>query len=65
MEKDFPELLTVVHENEGALSGETRSRIFVKMYVAARDSGLIRALGPELWQTLCVLATYMNRRMLA
>ena len=65
MARDFPELITVVHEDEGSMTGETRSKVFVKLYIAARESGLIRALGPDLWQTLCVLATRMNRDGLA
>ena len=38
--------------------GETR--MFVKMYFDARDSGLLAALGDREWRTLCVLATYMD-----
>lgn len=41
-------------------TGEGETRMFVKLYFEARDSGLIRALGPHRWQTLSCLATYMN-----
>lgn len=36
------------------------SSVYVKLHVTARTSGLIGKLGPERWQTLCVLATFMD-----
>jgi len=36
-------------------------RIFIKVYVAVRTSGLLGALPAELWQTLCCVATFMDR----
>lgn len=41
-------------------SGKKETRIFVKMYVEAVHSGLIADMGPERWQTLCVIAAFMN-----
>lgn len=37
-----------------------QERVFVKVFAFARTSGLIAALGAQRWQTLSVLATYMN-----
>jgi hypothetical protein len=39
---------------------KTETRIFVKMYVEAVHSGLIADMGAERWQTLCVIAAFMN-----
>lgn len=36
------------------------NRLFVKLYLQARESGLLAALSDRNWKTLCVLATYMN-----
>jgi len=41
-------------------TGREETRMFVKMYFEARDSGLLGHMPPELWQTLCALATYMD-----
>ncbi len=41
-------------------TGRSQTRMFVKMYFEARDSGLLATMPPELWITLCCLATYMN-----
>ncbi|MCR9095660.1 MAG: helix-turn-helix domain-containing protein [bacterium] len=41
-------------------TGNTLSRMFVKMYFAARDSGLLADIGDIRWRTLCCLATYMD-----
>ncbi|UJF36599.1 helix-turn-helix domain-containing protein [Paenibacillus hexagrammi] len=38
----------------------TGADIFVKMHVSARTSGLMREMPPDLWKTLCALATYMD-----
>lgn len=42
------------------LTGERQERLFLKMYVAARTSGLLAAISDRTWKTLCVLATYMD-----
>jgi len=42
------------------ITGEREERIFLKMYVAARTSGLLAAISDRDWKTLCVLATYMD-----
>lgn len=56
-------LITVETQSEyNATSGEKETRIFVKMYVEAVHSGLIAELGPERWQTLCVIAAFMNEQ---
>ncbi|AMQ66697.1 DNA binding protein [Bacillus phage Mgbh1] len=39
---------------------EKETKIFVKMYVDAVSSGLIADMGPDNWQTLCVIASYMD-----
>jgi hypothetical protein len=39
---------------------EERSELYIKLFITARASGLMGALGPERWQTLCTLATYMD-----
>ena len=43
------------------LSGERVERLFLKMYVAARTSGLLAAISDRDWKTLCVMATYMDK----
>ena len=43
-----------------ALTKTVERRVFTKVYSYARTSGLIAALGPRGWQTLTVLATYMD-----
>jgi len=35
-------------------------RVFVKLYVAARTSGLLAAISDRDWKTLCTLATFMD-----
>lgn len=35
--------------------------LFVKLYLRARDSGFLAAIGDRDWRTLCVLAMYMNQ----
>lgn len=37
------------------------SKIFVKVYVEIRQSGLLAEISDRDWKTLCVLATYMNQ----
>lgn len=54
-------LVTVEVQRERDLfSGEMAERIFVKLYVAARESGLLAAISDRDWKTLCTLATYMD-----
>src|SRR5215212_1059714 len=54
-------LVTVEAQSEvDLLSGERSERIFLKLYVEARRSGLLAAISDRDWKTLCVVATYMN-----
>jgi Helix-turn-helix domain len=39
---------------------QVKPRIFLKMYTDAVHDGLIAALGADLWQTLCVVAAFMD-----
>lgn len=56
------QLVTIESQQELDLfSGRLQERTFVKLYVAARASGLLRAMSDRDWKTLCVLATYMDR----
>jgi hypothetical protein len=42
-------------------SKKWEDRIFVKLYVAARTSGLLAAMSDRDWKTLCTLATFMDK----
>lgn len=42
-------------------SKKWEDRIFVKLYVAARTSGLMAAISDRDWKTLCTLATFMDK----
>jgi biotin operon repressor len=54
-------LVTVETQREQDLfSGRLAERTFVKLYVAARESGLLAAISDRDWKTLCTLATYMD-----
>jgi hypothetical protein len=54
-------LLSVEIQNEHSITtGQRETRIFVKMYVDAVHSGLIADMGADNWQTLCVIAAFMN-----
>jgi hypothetical protein len=54
-------LVTVESQEEfDLLSGEREQRVFLKLYVAARTSGLLAAISDRDWKTLCTLATYMD-----
>ena len=56
-------LISVEAQTEHSLtSGKQETRIFVKMYVDAVRSGLIADMGAENWQTLCVIASFMNEK---
>ena len=55
------QLVTIETQAEfDLLSGQRSERIFLKMYVAARTSGLLATISVRNWKTLCVLATYMD-----
>lgn len=41
-------------------SKKWEDRVFVKLYVAARTSGLMKAISDRDWKTLTVLATFMD-----
>jgi hypothetical protein len=54
-------LVSVESQREFDLfTGEWSHRVFVKLYVAARTSGLLGAISDRDWKTLCTLATYMD-----
>jgi hypothetical protein len=54
-------LVSIETQSELSLTtGKKETRIFVKMYVEAVHSGLIADMGPERWQTLCVIAAFMD-----
>ena len=54
-------LVTFQSEREfDVFSGQVEERLFLKLYVAARTSGLLGEISDRDWKTLCVLATYMN-----
>jgi hypothetical protein len=54
-------LVTVETQREqNLLSGEWAERTFVKLYLAARESGLLATISDRDWKTLCTLATYMD-----
>ncbi|EMT54785.1 putative transcriptional regulator [Brevibacillus borstelensis AK1] len=54
-------LVSVETQSEYSVTtGRRETRIFVKMYVDAAISGLIADMGAERWQTLCVLASFMD-----
>jgi len=57
------ELISVESQTERSLtSGKSETRIFVKMYVGAVRSGLLADMGAENWQTLCVIASFMDEQ---
>jgi hypothetical protein len=54
-------LVSVESQSEFSItSGKKETRIFVKMYVEAVHGGLIADMGAERWQTLCVIAAFMD-----
>lgn len=56
-------LVSIQAEKEYEVVGgkqTVKPRIYLKMYVDAVHDGLLRELGPELWQTLCVIAAFMD-----
>ncbi|NLS42481.1 helix-turn-helix domain-containing protein [Bacillus subtilis] len=61
MTNEHQRLVSVESQSEyNITSGKSETRIFVKMYVDAVKKGLIADIGAERWQTLCVLASFMN-----
>lgn len=55
-------LISVESQTELSLTGgKSETRIFVKMYVDAVKHGLIADMGAENWQTLCVIASFMDK----
>ncbi|TAK36773.1 MAG: helix-turn-helix domain-containing protein [Chloroflexota bacterium] len=55
------QLVTIESQREYDLfTGRWSQRLFVKMYVEARSSGLLAAISDRDWKTLCTLATYMD-----
>ncbi|MGM7681802.1 helix-turn-helix domain-containing protein [Cytobacillus sp. Hm23] len=56
-------LISIESQSEYNLtSGKSETRIFVKMYVDAVQSGLIGDMGTKNWTTLCVIASFMNEK---
>lgn len=54
-------LVTVESQSEFDLfTGQRAERTFLKLYVAARTSGLLATISDRDWKTLCTLATYMD-----
>src|SRR3954468_19511116 len=60
-QRGIERLVTIEAQREFDLfSGEWAERVFVKLYVAARTSGLLATISDRDWKTLCTLATYMD-----
>ena len=56
-------LVSVEAQTEHSMTtGKKETRIFVKMYVDAVKRGLIADMGAENWQTLCVIASFMDEQ---
>jgi hypothetical protein len=55
-----PLVAVEVQREHDLFSGQRAERVFVKLYVAARASGLLAAISDRDWKTLCTLATYMD-----
>jgi hypothetical protein len=56
-------LVSVERQVETDLAtGATETRLFLKMYFEARDSGLLADIGDRRWRTLCCMATYMSEK---
>jgi len=49
-----------IEDEHRASPARGKPRLFVKLALAARDSGLLAKIPDELWKTLCVLATYAD-----
>ena len=58
---DRKTLVSIQIEKEfDVLEKKWDERVFVKLYVAARTSGLLAAITDRDWKTLCTLATFMD-----
>jgi hypothetical protein len=56
------QLLSVEIQKEFNILQKTwEERVFVKLYVAARTSGLLAAISDRDWKTLCAIATFMDK----
>ncbi len=56
------QLLSVEIQKEfDVLQKKWEDRVFVKLYVAARTSGLLATISDRDWKTLCVIATFMDK----
>jgi len=54
-------LVTIEFQKEyDLLEDKWEDRVFVKLYVAARTSGLLATISDRDWKTLCALATFMD-----
>jgi hypothetical protein len=59
---DRKTLVSIQIEKEfDVLEKKWDERVFVKLYVAARTSGLLAAISDRDWKTLCTLATFMDK----
>ena len=59
---DRKALVTIQIEKEfDVFAKKWDERIFVKLYVAARTSGLLAQVSDRDWKTLCTLATFMDK----
>jgi len=59
---DRKALVTIQVEKEFDLfEKKWDERVFVKLYVAARTSGLLAQISDRDWKTLCTLATFMDQ----
>lgn len=55
-------LVTIEFQKEyDVFKSSWEERVFVKLYVEARSSGLLKAISDRDWKTLCTLATFMNK----
>lgn len=55
-------LVTIEIQKElDVFSKRWEDRVFVKLFVAARTSGLLAAISDRDWKTLCTLATFMDK----
>lgn len=56
------ELVSIESQTEHSItSGNTESKIFLKMYVDAVKQGLIADIGDANWRTLCVISSFMDK----
>jgi hypothetical protein len=59
---DRKTLVSIQIEKEfDVLEKKWDERVFVKLYVAARTSGLLAEISDRDWKTLCTLATFMDQ----